>query len=748
MTSNEHTGAGASERPEPNSPTLTDLPELALRLMDAMPDPVIVVDEGGRIALANAEAEAMFHYEPGSMLGLSVEELVPHGLREHHRVLRGDFQEEPRRRPMGKDGQRLAAVTSYGAIIPTEISLSPYEHAGASYVVASVRNVSDRVQLDLAHHRVLESLDALPSLVVVVDPNNLWIGYANDGARNLSGYPVDELTSMTPLTLLPSVGRDDLTALVESARNHREASMETELLRADGQRLPVEIRAAFVGGGDSGRYAGDTIGEASPVCVLFGRDLSERNRAEERHRAALDKLRRVAVAADISIWALDPDGAVTFAQGAEWTHVGLLGDAGGLEVGDVFGAFPTVVAAYEAARAGDETSAVVSVGDETRQFTFQPVTDRGGEVIEVIGTAVDVGELEAARQVVALERDRLSSILRSMSEGVLMVTSDGEVLEANPALCGLVGRSRAEVLGSRRPHAFPGAREGTPEIDEIWEAIADVGHAEYRTELTRPDGSEVPVLLTADRVSGRPDQALLLFSDLSARQRFEADLDSANAVLVAADERERIARDLHDRVIQRIFATGITLQSTQNRTNDPRVAARLGQAVDELDLVIRELRTSVFELHQSPTGDTSGVRRDVLAVIDEATRVLGFRPDLRFDGVIEDLDVDLETDLLAVLREALTNVARHAAATSASVAITVDGESLELVVDDNGRGVDRSVSTSGHGIRNMGGRAERRGGSCELASDGPGTGSTLCWRVPLAGGAPRRAGTQAGGGGA
>lgn len=318
-----------------------------------------------------------------------------------------------------------------------------------------------------------------------------------------------------------------------------------------------------------------------------------------------------------------------------------------------------------------------------------------------------------------------------MGQGLLVVTADGEVLETNPALCAMVARPRAEVLESRWPFPFVSDREGDAEFAAAWGILADGGHVEFATELIRPDGSGVPVMVTADPVIGQPRQAVVLFSDLSASQRLQLDLNDADAVLVAADDRERIARDLHDRVIQRIFATGILLQSSQNRTTDPHIVVRLGQAVDELDLVIHELRTSVFELAQSPSGGTSGVRREVLSVIEEASRVLGFRPDLRFEGVIEDLDVDLELDMLAVLRESLTNVARHARATSASVAVTTGRGGLELVVTDNGTGVELPVAPIGHGVKNMTGRAEGRGGTCELLAEGPGQGSTLRWRVPL-----------------
>ncbi len=704
---------------ESDGPAL-DLSDVALELLDALPDSVLVLDADWRIVLANVEAEAMFRFEPGSLVGTELESLVPDALREHQLAQPDPSLEETRRQTIGAGGEPLTAMTSHGSLFRAEIRLSPYQHGNSSYVLATVRNVSERVELDLVHRRTLASLDALTDPVMIIDPSRLWIGYANEGACSTTGYPMDQLTSMTPLALLPDLGRDELLALVATARDRSEASVETELRCSDGRRLPLALRAVYVDGG----------GDAS-VCVLFGRDMSEVRSAEDRHQALIDQLRRAAVAADISIWSLNVDGAIRSATGAEWRSVGRLADAVGRHVEDVFAELPDVTAAFTGALEGRDASAMVDVGAESRLVRFQPVVGSGAKVVEVVGTAVDVGELQAARRADGLKRDRLSTLAGSISQGMLIVTSEGEVLETNPAFCAMVARTRAEVLESRWPFPFVSEMEDVALFEATWAIIANSGHLESTTDLIRPDGARVPVTLTADRVTGRPGQALVLFSDLSARQRFETDLNAANAVLAAADDRERIARDLHDRVIQRIFATGILLQSSQNRTSDPHIVVRLRQAVDELDLVIRELRTSVFELAQKPSGGASGVRSDVLSVIAETTRVLGFRPDLRFEGVIEDLDVDVELDLLAVLRESLTNVARHAGATSASVAVTTGKGILELVVADNGIGADQTAAHSGHGVTSMIGRAEGRNGGCDLRSEGPGKGSTLRWWVPL-----------------
>ncbi|HKY65352.1 MAG TPA: GAF domain-containing protein, partial [Acidimicrobiales bacterium] len=178
--------------------------------------------------------------------------------------------------------------------------------------------------------------------------------------------------------------------------------------------------------------------------------------------------------------------------------------------------------------------------------------------------------------------------------------------------------------------------------------------------------------------------------------------------LLVLEDRERIARDLHDTVIQRLFATGLLLQGASRLAERPEVAERIDRAVDDLDVTVRHIRRVIFELQPSRQGDRS-VRRDLLLVAGEQARPLGFDPDVVFDGPVDTLvDVELAADLANVLREALANVARHAAATRAEVEITAGDDELRLVVTDDGRGVGPgSGEGSGRGLRNMRERAER-----------------------------------------
>jgi signal transduction histidine kinase len=198
--------------------------------------------------------------------------------------------------------------------------------------------------------------------------------------------------------------------------------------------------------------------------------------------------------------------------------------------------------------------------------------------------------------------------------------------------------------------------------------------------------------------------------------------------LSVLEDRDRIARDLHDLVIQRLYATGMSLQGTLPMTARPEVAGRIRDAVDAMDDTIKDIRATIFALQaRRPAGPS--LRGEILGLIDEMTTMLGFAPTLRLgSGLASPIPGDMSEHLIAVLREALSNVARHAAATTVSVTVDVVSGSLSLVVKDNGCGIPEEGRRSG--LRNMAGRAEKLGGEFRTtAADGGGT--ELEWRVPV-----------------
>jgi signal transduction histidine kinase len=225
------------------------------------------------------------------------------------------------------------------------------------------------------------------------------------------------------------------------------------------------------------------------------------------------------------------------------------------------------------------------------------------------------------------------------------------------------------------------------------------------------------------------DDAVLVstFAGQAALALERARAQEERELLAVLEDRERIARDLHDVVIQRLFATGMQLQAAAGPSVRPDIAKRINAAVDDLDATIRDIRRSIFEL-RAPIGAT--LRNDLRDTVDDAAATLGFRPGLETSGPVESaVPDDIVPELTAVLREALSNVARHARATDVRVSVRVAGNELILQVEDDGVGMDPALARGG--VVNMSERAHDLGGSFEAGPRADGAGTLVTWRVPL-----------------
>jgi two-component system, NarL family, sensor histidine kinase DevS len=282
-------------------------------------------------------------------------------------------------------------------------------------------------------------------------------------------------------------------------------------------------------------------------------------------------------------------------------------------------------------------------------------------------------------------------------------------------------------------------------------ALAD-GATVVVDNLTRAAGGTIPIstgpALIAPLAASGTVYGLLVVAHAADGPRFDDELDvnlmstfagqAALAVervraqeerelLVVLEDRERIARDLHDVVIQRLFATGLHLQSAANLAARPEVGARINSAVDDLDATIRDIRSAIFELR---TPVNAALRADLRATVDAAAASLGFRPQLRLDGPIDSAVPDaVRPDLLAVLREALSNVVRHARASQVEVAIEVGDGRLRLAVTDDGVGPGEQVDERS-GLANMRQRAAAHDGTLAVTA-ASGGGTRVDWSVPL-----------------
>lgn len=274
--------------------------------------------------------------------------------------------------------------------------------------------------------------------------------------------------------------------------------------------------------------------------------------------------------------------------------------------------------------------------------------------------------------------------------------------------------------------------------------------------VTRLASEFGPVMLLPLRTDGRVLGALVMprargarpfsqrertlarqFASQAALALMMAEAQRDRERLAVLEDRDRIARDLHDLVIQRLFATGMTLERAQRGEVAPEVHHGIDKAVAELDVTIQEIRTAIFALQQGPAEAPPGMCTRVLREINMAAVPLGFRPAHRFVGPVDSIGELAGKNLIAALREALSNAFRHAHATRIEVVVdsTVrlpDGRhAVRLSVADDGVGIPEGGRRSG--LRNLKRRAESLGGSsrCEQGIGEDGRGTTVVWEVPL-----------------
>ena len=332
----------------------------------------------------------------------------------------------------------------------------------------------------------------------------------------------------------------------------------------------------------------------------------------------------------------------------------------------------------------------------------------------------------------------------------IVVTNDsGCVLQVNTATSRLFGYDAEEMIGENISILM-----GEPERSAHDSYLADYRRTGVRSiigigrdvEGRTKNGDAIAVHLS---VSELIVNGVSLFAgimqDIRVRHMLEEELERANALLAAElataraeldvlTDRDRIARGLHDTVIQQLFAAGLGLNAASNLARSEGLADRLTNAVNQIDDSIYQLRSIVYDLHtrSRPTG----LKRAVLAVVEEQTPALGFVPEVKVGVQISEVSDRVINELMPTLREGLSNIAQHAHARSAQVFLRLEDGELVLHLADDGLGVaplEESLRehrpVRGNGLRNMNERADSVGGSCTLRSR-PGGGAELVWRVP------------------
>jgi PAS domain S-box-containing protein len=608
----------------------------------------------------------------------------------------------------------------------------------------------------------IDIFSAAPDGIVVVDDAGC-IASANRLAGDIFGYTPGELVGLPIEALVPERYRaqhvENRKAYTEHpARRPMGLTLSLFGRRKNGEEFPVDI---------SLNHQRDEQGNLR--VVAFVRDITERRRIEEGLAAVEENFKLlVEGVGDHAIFMLDPGGRVlTWNSGAErikgWSEEEIVGRHISVfyVVEDVASGQPERDLERAAAEGrtqsegwrrrangqrfwAETTISAMRAPDGTLRG-FAKVTRDRTEHRHVRARLESIGELNQAALENRPEEELFELIVgrvRAMTGATLVAAwaprSDGDFEVVSAA-----GDGAGALAGATAPDGtvvVSVARAGRPEFvadlradPRALRVYTDIGLGSALFLPLHAEGETFAVLLIAQARGSEPLQP----HDIDLLQSFaihaSASLTFARArrdveQLQLVSERERIARDLHDSVIQRLFAVGLSLEATGRRPV-PEIQERLQQAVADIDETIRSIRTSIFTL-QTRIQETKGLRAQLLQVVSELVPTLGFEPAVRFEGPVDTVATpELTENLAAVLREALTNTARHAHATAADVTIEATDEFVMTIVDD-GTGANSFERAGGHGVHNLDERAQQFGGHASIGCVEP-HGTRVEWRVPI-----------------
>jgi PAS domain S-box-containing protein len=581
-------------------------------------------------------------------------------------------------------------------------------------------------------------LSLMPDAAVAVDRDGTIVA-VNVRTESFFGYSAEELEGKPIEVLIPERFRhahrgDRAQFSLDPHARPMGASLDLYARRRDGTEFPVDISLAPIGD------------QENTLVVAAVRDITERKAAQ----SAQAQLAAIVRSSTDGIFSMTSSGIMTsWNQAAEEMFGYSRSDVIGHHVSKFFPEDPALEELLDAARSG-RTSAPRDTHWSTRGGTPVDVAisvshldsgeDAGYSVlardIRVRKAAEDQLQRQARWQTAAAEI-RLSLLSEGSLDTSLTLICKWAVDLSNASAAALV----IDEIGLRRLAATTGdggvvarlAQQMT-DLDNLTES-ATVSLGDGLTSTTFPisfpkgEGARTGALVVVVPDEGVPepgtDQILTSLASQAVLAYELASVRSERDLLLISADRERIARDLHDLVIQRLFGAGLRLQGALAMIDNEKVSTRVSSTIDDLDTTIKEIREAIFALESAPG---TGLRARVLDAVTDASEGLGFKPAVSFHGAVDrEIALQVQLEAEAVLREALSNCARHAHASRVEVHITVDDE-LGILVVDNGIGVGRPDRLSG--IANSRARAELLGGHLDLTTLEAG-GTRFDWRVPL-----------------
>jgi PAS domain S-box-containing protein len=584
-------------------------------------------------------------------------------------------------------------------------------------------------------------LSLMPDAAIAVDSDGTIVA-VNERTETFFGYPPGELEGKPIAVLVPE----------RSRHSHREkqsafscdprarpmgAGLDLYARRRDGSEFPVDISLAPIGP------------EKAPLVVAAVRDITERKAAQ----SAQAQLAAIVRSSADGIFSMTRDGVIT-----SWnpSAAALFGyndaEVVGHHISRFFPDDPVFEDLLDAARSGRTTRS-----RDTRWQTHSGATidvaisvslldpnDQAGYSVLVRDVTVRKGAEELMR--------RQASWQEATAEIRLSLLSDASLETSLTLVCKwaveLAGASAVALVATEDRQSHIAAKAGdhktlTTVVRRLKTvaALVENGTVNLGADLVATTlpfslpgssrtraGALVVVSHLGSPLQPSSDEVLASLASQAILSFELADVRSERDRLLISADRERIARDLHDLVIQRLFGAGLRLQGALSLIDNQAASARVSSTIDDLDMTIKEIREAIFALEAAPG---TGLRAKVLEAVADAVEALGFQPVVSFHGSADrDVPQQIRLEAAAILREALSNSARHAHATRVEVHVTVDDE-LDVLVVDNGVGIGDTNRFSG--LANARARAVLLGGHLELSpADGDGRGTSFDWRVPLA----------------
>lgn len=731
------------------------LPSAALAALEAVPDGVMIVDQEVRIVFASEQACELFGYAVEDLVGSEVHVLVPGTADQAHRGHTARFLAHPQRRSMGEHTGQLAGRRRDGTEFPVEISLSPLEHGGRSLVIASVRDISSRVRFEADAMAIQQSLDKVADATILFDAETIEILHVNEGALHQSGYSRAALLGgMRPTQFLPELQEEFPELLAEIVEGRRGVvQVETILRRLDGADLTVDL---------SMQMPAEAVISGRRCIMAIAHDVTIRKQIETRVATSERFFRATFEDAPLPVFTLDMSDPArrAFVQANDATQEFL-----GYSQAELAG---TSIADYIRADVRPDSAEFESTSALATQRLELPFVRSDGATawgdltarrIDVDGAPVRLVHLQDVTRRVEAERERdhreaqltlLADIRRQVMGDAPLDIVLGQICEAGRkvldgaavaiALPGL-DETLDLVAGSTEDGRTPSRR--TIPIEGSF--IGEVYTTRQRGYSTNSPAAGVvgervgePMMTAAGIIEG----VLIAAPKATAKAFTLTDLDliaaMANEVAIAVElerarsdrrrllvveDRERIARDLHDVVIQRLFAAGMRLQSAIGTSH---LDSRVLETITELDDTIRSVRDSIFRLASQPTS----IEEDLDQVLDRF-RSSTTKVTMTIDGDPAWITASCSPHLVPVVNELVSNAIRHGKADLINVSLRIDrGERVSVRVEDNGSGLDADVSGTGFGIGNLTERAYSLNGSFQLMP-GAVDGAVAIWSAPL-----------------